>query len=499
MEEYLKNKNFKCLMWVFIIISIVHVIYAAVTMRGMYEDGAFYMLDQLNSYSNGIFKISNDFSHPRFCIMLLLDLPSMFAFWVLHIHNKFALMMIFSCSLFLLPLLALWWNYVLTKKTKRLDIFYWSLFSYSLIIITFSIFSVVECILGSMLHFVLWNYLAMGGGKYNKRDIALITFLIIVMFGTFEYVIILGLIFFIASLLYAKQEENIKNKAVKLYIGIGALGASIFNLIFALNVPGEKEEITRFFIEGYNYLPHLLELNSSISIITLIILLGLIFNKKSIALKSIIIFSLIYILNFIRLINTSLSSVSPMWEQHIRTVPCFSIPLIFIVIFLFDILKKEQNYIKLTNYICIVLMCGIMQTAWQLVDTYYWDKNIQYMKSELNKTQDLLYIPSDHEEISSFFNPALRRYIWHGVFTSTSILFSESYEQKTLLLNYDEPIDGGNGSYREFLYIPKNNPDMIAIPWGWFNIKNKFWDLTKCADALKKYDIEHNIESKFNE
>ena len=144
-------------------------------------------------------------------------------------------------------------------------------------------------------------------------------------------------------------------------------------------------------------------------------------------------------------------------------------------------------------------MCGIMQTAWQLVDTYYWDKNIQYMKSELNKTQDLLYIPSDHEEISSFFNPALRRYIWHGVFTSTSILFSESYEQKTLLLNYDEPIDGGNGSYREFLYIPKNNPDMIAIPWGWFNIKNKFWDLTKCADALKKYDIEHNIESKFNE
>ena len=97
MEEFIKNKNYKVLMWIFIIISIVHVIYATITMRGMYEDGAFYMIDQLNSYSNGIFKISSDYSHPRFCIMALLELPSIFSFYILSIHNKYALMMIFSC------------------------------------------------------------------------------------------------------------------------------------------------------------------------------------------------------------------------------------------------------------------------------------------------------------------------------------------------------------------------------------------------------------------
>ena len=492
MEEFLKNKKYKILMWIFIIISIIHVIYATITMRGMYEDGAYYMLDQLNSYSKGIFKITSDPSHPRFFIMALLELPSIFAFWVLQVHNKFALMMIFSCSMFILPLLALWWNYYLSKRTQRLDIFYWSLFSYSVINITFSIFSVVESILGSMLNFVLWNYLA-GKINYNKKDITLITLLILVMFGTYEYIIFLGIIFFVGALIYAKREENIKNKAVKYYIGIGSLGAAVFNLIYALNVPGENNEIQRFLMEGLNVIPHITELNFSISIITLILLLIFVFRKKPAGKKIILLIILIYIFSFIRLITTSQTSVVPMWEQHFRIIPCIILPIILTVICILDFLKKEQNYIKLSNYICIVLMCGIMQTAWQLVNTYYWDKNIQYMKSELNKCQDLLYIPSEHEEISNFFNPNLRRYIWHGFYSTTSILFSDSYEQKTLLLNYDTSMNDGNLCFREYLYIPKGTQNTIALPIGWFNIKNKFWDLTKCAQALQKYDKEHNI------
>ena len=292
MEEFLKNKKYKILMWIFIIISIIHVIYATITMRGMYEDGAYYMLDQLNSYSKGIFKITSDPSHPRFFIMALLELPSIFAFWVLQVHNKFALMMIFSCSMFILPLLALWWNYYLSKRTQRLDIFYWSLFSYS-VNITFSIFSVVESILGSMLNFVLWNYLA-GKINYNKKDITLITLLILVMFGTYEYIIFLGIIFFVGALIYAKREENIKNKAVKYYIGIGSLGAAVFNLIYALNVPGENNEIQRFLMEGLNVIPHITELNFSISIITLILLLIFVFRKKPAGKKIILLITLIF-------------------------------------------------------------------------------------------------------------------------------------------------------------------------------------------------------------
>ena len=488
MEEFLKNKTFKILLLILTIISIVHVIYATITMRGMYEVNAFYMLEQLNNLSDGTFKISYDFTHPGFFIMSLLELPSLLTSWAIHLHNKFLLMMIYSCSLFILPLLALWWNYNLSKKTQRFDIFYWSLFSYFLITITFSILSFEESILYSVLIFVLWNYLA-GKINYNKKEIILITVLLIAMLGTYEHINLIGLIFFIASLMYAKREENLKNKIIKIYIGIGSLSISIINLIYVLISQERSNELIKFLKEGYKVIPHLPELNFSISILTLIILIIFIFRKQKMGIKTIILLSLIYILSFYRLINTLPVSLVPMWEQHLKVISYYALPLIFTAMCLLDFFKKEQNYTKLTNYICIVLLCGIMHTAWQLVNTYYWNNNIQYIKSELNKTQDLLYIPTEHEEISSFFNSELRRYIWPEVYTATSILFSETYEQKTLLIN----------SSREYLYIPKNSQNKIIIPWGDFSIKNKFWDLTKCADALQKYDKAHGIESPYNE
>ena len=47
MEELKNNKQFKILAWIFIIVSIFHVLYATITMRGMYMDGGFYMIELL--------------------------------------------------------------------------------------------------------------------------------------------------------------------------------------------------------------------------------------------------------------------------------------------------------------------------------------------------------------------------------------------------------------------------------------------------------------------
>ena len=138
-----------------------------------------------------------------------------------------------------------------------------------------------------------------------------------------------------------------------------------------------------------------------------------------------------------------------------------------------------------------------MKKAWKHELSETDDKSVKTEEKpvidELAKTQELLYIPSEHEEISSFINEDLRRYIWHGVYAATSILFSDTYEQKTLLVNYDESQSDGNYSYREVLYVVKDSP-YISIPFGgYYNIKNKFWDLTKCAKALDKYNKEHKI------
>lgn len=493
MEEFLKSKQFKILGCIFILISILHVAYATITMRGMYEDGGDYMFNILNNIPHKNYVVVTDYDHTRFCIAALIDYPIYLLNIIFPIHNKFFLMMFFTFNMLGFPLLALWWNYNLTKRTQRLDIFYWSLFTYSLILITFSIFSVVEIIIGGILNFILFNYLA-GNINYKKRDIFCIIFLLIIMFGTYEYNIFLGPIFFLASFIYAKKEPDKRNRIIKRLIGIGALFASIFDIIYMINIPGESNEIIRFIKEGYDFLPNALNLNISFSFIALVLLFLFIFKKKKAGIISLILCSILFILNIYRLSGILQDSIYPMWEQHMRTIPCYTIPLIFLIIYLFDLFKKPLNYTKLTNYICIVLLCGIAQSCWQMAGTYFWDKNIQYMKSELNKTNDLLYIPSEHEEISGFHNPQLRRFIWHGLLTKSSILFSDTYEQKTLLMSYDKQMDNGNYNYREELYYAEGEDNKISLPYGGlYDIKNRFWDLTKCAEALRQYDIEHHI------
>lgn len=500
MKEFENNKQFDILLLVFIVISVVHVLYATVTFRAMYEDGGFYTLSLLQHIADKSYTPVLDYGHPRFFMLYLQQFPLYFANLIFKVSDKFALMAIFSFFNFALPLLALWWNFKLSKRTKRMDILLWSLFNYCAILITFQIFSLVELIIGSIFHFILWNYMA-AKMEYTKKDIALIVFLIAMMFFTYEYVIGLGVIFFIASFMYVNQVQDIKSQIVKTLIGLGALSASIFDLIYILRQPGEGGEILRFLKEGWDYLPKAFELNILLTIVAVGLLFVFTFiNKKKLHPIATWGIGAIFFASFMKLFLNQELSVYPMWEQHLRTIPCWLLPIIFIGMFISDMMSEEKNQIKIYNMICIVLICGIFQTVWQLVDTYYWDRNIQYMKYELAKTDEPLYIPAEHELISDFHTPTLRRYIWFGAYAFTSILFSETYEQKTLLVNYDESSDEGNITFREALFVyPSENgeePTKMSIPYGTtIDIKNEFWDLTNCAKALDEYNKKNDIQT----
>ena len=497
MIELKNDKQFNVLKWIFIAVSIIHVIYATITMRGMYLDGSFYMIDMLENLAKGQYAISADMqAHPRFLISWLTQIPVFISYFLLFIKSKFALMMIYSLSLFAMPLLFLFWNYKLSQRTNRIDLFFWSLFCYCSILITFSIFSVVETLIGATLHFILWNYLV-NNIEYKKRDVLGILFIVAMMFGTYEYVAFLGVIFFVASIYYASIETNENSKYIKNLIGLGSLGAAIYNILFMLNVSGEANEIQRFFEEWILCYRMSLTLNLSISIITIALILYFLFNKKKFSNWTLGVVSVLYIFGFFHLLENPQTSMHPMLEGHFRIIPCGFIPVIFIVLLIFDILKKEVNKTQITNFICIVLLCGITQTCWQMVHTYYWNKNIQYMKNELASVESPLYIPSEHDEISSFNNNQLRRYIWHGIYACTSILFSDTYEQKTLLMHYDEEVDAANHTCREYLYVIQDQENMMNVPFNtMIDIKNRFWDLTKSAEALDKYNKEHNINTK---
>ena len=124
MENIIKNRYFKFLFWIFIILSLVHIVYATITMRGLYADGTYYLFSSLHHFTQGTIKTSFDHTHPRAFIELLHNLPITISYYILQIKSKYALILIYCASLVALPFLTLLWNYKLSHRTKRYDIFY---------------------------------------------------------------------------------------------------------------------------------------------------------------------------------------------------------------------------------------------------------------------------------------------------------------------------------------------------------------------------------------
>ena len=105
MEELKNNKKYLVIFWIFIVFSVLHIIYATITMRGMYEDASFYILSMLQNMADGNVAIIYDSHHPRCAISFLTQIPVYFSHFVLGIDNKFILLKIYSLILFLFPLI----------------------------------------------------------------------------------------------------------------------------------------------------------------------------------------------------------------------------------------------------------------------------------------------------------------------------------------------------------------------------------------------------------
>lgn len=496
MEELKNNKYYKICLWGFIIFTVIHVIYATITMRGMYLDGAFFMIQMLNSFDQNKVSFVYDPAHPRYLVWVLTQLPVIFANFVLFIKNKYILMMLYSFMLIGLPLILMFFQYKLAVRTKRIDLYFWSLFCYCLLFLPFSIFALVETASVSILIFILVNYLV-AKMEYTKADIAIIALIVLGLACSTEFFMFVGAMIFIASFYYATQEEKLRNIFAKLFIGIGSFFATIFIFIYVMMVPDEANEVLRFAGEALDFYPYLLTLCSIFSVAAVVSMIVMLFKKDKITSVAFSIILGINILLLVRLLCTFEHSLSPIDEGHFRTIPFWAVPVIVFGVFVFDYLKKEINPVKLQNCFCVVLICGIFQSCWQIVNTYYWDKNIKYLKQELSNCSEPLYLPFEHEEISGFFNYKLRRYIWHCVYTPTAILFSDNKKRTILLTGYEEEPDDGNLSLREKLFVFPDKENTLFIPMGTLiSFKNRYWDLTEAAQALDIYNKEHNIKTE---
>lgn len=487
-------KTVKILGLIFALISIFYIFYSSCSYRGLYLDGSVFLMNMLDKISLGESGFFYDMNHPRIMITALVEAPVIIAAKLFDIQSKYTYSLIYSFSSFAFSFLALWWNFELTKRTKQYGIFFWSLFAYTVILLPFHIFIMVETIIGVPLQFILLNYL-FGKIHYTKLDKLGIAFIILMMFGIYEHTILIGAIVAFGMFFALSHDDRPSDLLTKVFIGAGSIAATFYTVFFTVFNKSEHEDGLRFLKEMVDFYPISSHLNLVLSYLTIGLLLLILFKKKKLQAKISILFCTIYLYVFVKMVSRLDLFLNPMWEAHARSIACWAVPLIFFGIVLFKVYKKEVSANLISNATIPVLLCGIAMTAWQIIHTYYWNENIAFMRNELAKCSDVLYIPTDHEEeISSFFNKDLRRYIWFGNFASTSVMLTDGHKVKTLLVNPDVQVDEGNITYRENLWAyPEKN--VFCMPYNTqLSMANKFWDLTDAAIALNKHNEKYDIK-----
>lgn len=487
----------KVLGLVFVIISIIHIFYASCSQRGLYLDGSVFFMQMLDDISNNNFRIISDSNHVRFFINALQELPFLLCGFVLHLKNKLALANIYSLTQFFVPFLLLWWNYSLTKRTKQYAVLFWSIFVYAAVILQYEIFVMTETIIGIPAQFVLLNYM-LGKVDYTKADKIGIFFLVLFMFGTYEQTMLIGLIIFACLFPALYDEENPKNVSTKIFIGVGSLISAIYCFVFAFFNNKEQSDFIRFLGEATDFWFRSFGLCMVIALLSVIVFVLVYIGRKKFTVKLTAAVSFLYLYFFLRMVLMPQIYLYPMWEGHIRSVVCWLEPAIFLGICLYRYFGKDDKFEFIKTAYVPTLLCGITLSAWQMVHTYYWNVNIEYMKKSLANCDKILYIPEEYDakdEISSFHNRNLRRYIWLANYASTALCLDSDYKIKHFLVHYANS-DDINPSLREYLYVVPEDKQ-ISIPYNMerVNIKNKFWDLTDCAEALHRYNKDNNVKT----
>lgn len=152
--NFFKNKEIFYLTVLFVILSIIHIVWATLASRGLFIDGSLWFPEILNSLSENGYGFWFVDDRTRWISNFINQLPINIAY-SFGITNKQFLLAMFTLPLFLFPFLANMLNIFLAKRTKRYDIVLFSLFLYSFGILPAIMYSVVEVYTGASLLFII--------------------------------------------------------------------------------------------------------------------------------------------------------------------------------------------------------------------------------------------------------------------------------------------------------------------------------------------------------
>lgn len=485
-KNFFNDKKIQILISIFVILSIVHILLASFVLRGAVSDGGLWIPYLMDKFSDGLWFFESATScRVRFFINFFNQLPINAAHHIFHIDSKYWLSFWYSLPLFLFPFLFPFWHYRLAKRTQRYDLVVFSIALYALFILPSTVYSIVEVYLAASFLFVLFHYLA-GKIDYTRIDIIAVVFLIIMLYNTTEAEIYFGIILFFASLFYAKNENNKKNRTVKYLIGINGLISAILIFIWICIVPNIQffRDTVRFFSEigprGYmrNYFVEpVMVLVITLIITTMTFAVRDRFGKGMLSALTVI-YALLCVTMFIRQDNYIAH-----WGAYSYRVYVF----IFLPVLALFTLFQDMSKSKLTqnfyyNFLIIICLAGITNTFIQ----YFYSINFytfsEKFKTAIETSNEKFLNPDDVFSEETFTDGELL-FCECNNFFSQSLLFQDEKVIKKIMT----PIKKRMGRCPSVFYVKDGK---IFPPYYPLRIKNKFWDMEELMnEAMERSDI----------
>ncbi len=478
MNNIFLNKKVKGLAVFFLIISILHVIYASCVQRGAIADGSLFILSILDKFSDGNWGFMSAVDcRTRLFVNVMNQLPMNIAYHIFNVDSKYWLSVIYSFPLFFYPFIFVYFNYALAKRSKRYDIAVLGVVLYSVGILLGIMYAVVEIFLAVSVSLLLFHYIV-AKINYTKWDIAAVIFLTIMQFNSHELVAYVGYMMFLASLYYAKSEENLDNKKVKYIAGIGSLLASVYLTFWFIFTPNIKEA-ERFFHDTFHSFIDMQFHSSLLILLFLYLFLWVLFKKEVFSTKNIITISLINLIGVAFMIM-HLDIYSSFAFFHYRLWPCIILPVIILYIWLSDVYKIKHSEVFYTNLLAITLCTGIVCSIWQLNNSYRFDKIVDRLNAKIDKVNKTFINPD--KDLVKLYNSQKNMFFYCDTYFADSVLFQNEVDINSVIMPSKK-----EGCPSEFSI--NEDEETFDVPFYEVSIESKFWDLRNVADKLEEQQM----------
>lgn len=477
---YPKSKFIKVLVFLFFVISAFHILYASIIQRGLAIDGSFLfgtILNKLGSQDNSVYFTS--FMRARAFISYLQQIPLNLVHLITNTNSKSVLSFLYSLPFFLYPLLVIIWNYFLSKRTKRTDIFIIQLGIYCIFILPCEIWANVEAMLAIPLFFTLFHYLC-ADIEYKKHDIFLIAFLLIVSCCSSEAIMYSGPLLFLSALFYATKTSDKTQKTIKLIIGISGILMPFAYLLWYqthTDLNYLANEGNRFFNEitlskkiPFKQNPYLM------MGISFFIIIDTMLKKRAFNLfDKCILTSLSILAIFLTFSENYFSGYMP--REGIRVWLFIILPIAITFITVKDIIihkNIEFNPIEMNNLLCVLLLIGIVNSFVQINNSIIYDKCLKSILKEVSEQSETITY------IKNIKHPQMK--IFKTIFVAdmspiVNICATKQLKIDKLLCKIPE-------NPTERIHTKENT--LVTSYQSRFDKKNKFWDLETIYKEIEK-------------